>query len=209
MSKIEELRSPIVLENGQNFFDQPPFDTIVANIARKNGAEAWVVRYQINHATEVNKKALGDSRTWRLNPSQKISDLMEGFIDPFEIDTILKLRAANNLAPNIFLLSFATAGKKLREYPHWAEYIATQKTPDYSPSGDYNGKNGFFYTESYPSWVMRRLVKTPLLPLLRREFPGYFNLDSPHNNPPQAETPRPLSILTWRIPLVESEVRVS
>ncbi|MBI2593502.1 hypothetical protein HYW44_02570 [Candidatus Daviesbacteria bacterium] len=205
MPEYEVMHAPIVLGDNQNFFDQPPFYNLTEVVASEVGIDVWRVKSQINHACfEYGGKVFArNESSWYQHPSQKISRLMMEFHEPFTTKALLRLRSARTVDPGVFLDSFRLLGQGLEKYPHWAEYVVTQKPPDYSPAGNRKeGEEGFLYVESYPSWVMRRLVKTRLNQL-RRDFPEFFCADS-YLETPNISSPRP--ILRWTIPLEEQGV---
>lgn len=202
MPEYEVMYAPIVLGDDQNFFDQSPYRDVVKKVASETGIETWRVRSQINHAsfTYKGKSSLRDWAIWSSHPSQEISRLIMGLDEPFTRRALLSLGAAREVNPEVFLGSFRLLGEGLERYPHWAEYVITQKPSDYSPSGNHSGKKGFLFIETYPSWVMRRVVKTQLQ-RAKKFFPEYFSASSPYLDFPNVESPRP--ILMWRIPLEE------
>lgn len=147
-----ELEAPEFLEPGQNFYDQPPFSTILQDASLKTGVKVEALRRMLSRLGKM-LKSYDPVKKGEVFNSQNLVRLMQGS------------GAGELVASGVGVKSevqrqvFHRIGSKLGHYPYWYEYINTQWSDGFClPDGSPNTKNPRSVTvKSYAAWADRKL----------------------------------------------------
>jgi hypothetical protein len=189
--KFFEIDAPERLENGQGFYDQEPFSTIVGKHSEETGADSLELRYGITRFART--KGLGHAK-----------EATKGVIDPNTLNSIVADARGYFKLPQKDMGNFAEALKKvireLAEFPNWLEYVLVQlHRGDYNSAGEFDpkGRVQIGTPESYGAWVDRKYTtaQRQMLSGIEEVFPqGAFQTSVPESySKENAQTKR------WRI----------
>lgn len=208
--KVEyvEVTAPIALLPQTNFFDQPPFRVAIDSVETGSGLDIELVRRQLDFACFAFHagRHLDIPKNWYNKPSQELCQLMSNLE---HIQVVYLPRFENEASQDRLIYSYQLLAEGLRRYPHWVEYIVTQKEPgQYFPNGDKIPKINCQYSESYASWVMRRFCHLRMKDA-KAVFPEYYEDGSEYSEKPTINVTDPTKNspnpdLTWKI-LLEQE----
>lgn len=202
-----EFYSPIVLDQGWDFLDQEPFVRELPRIVSATGLDPTDVKKAIVVVANVKsarRRLHINTQLWYQNPSQELCDELTRMDDPKGVYIASLGATCSQLSRKNIGLLLTEIGSSMYVYPHWVEYVATQiDDKNYTKSGKVRTKRDpFLYTETWASWIARRLDRTQRSKF-KKVFPEYYN-DPAYLNKPNVDDPN--VALYWRILLCQRPI---
>lgn len=161
--KFIEIEAPEYLEEGQNFYDQPPFNQVLGKVSTQSPLELAKLRTILTSAArkipllfeEVPKTPVEESANWEKSIRHNHS-LKRGLRNHLRE---LGLKSQEEIEQYFDALIHLAID--LRDYPFWHDYISNQ-SQDYLLDGTpFPSKRGFgvkvkVFPKSYASWVAQK-----------------------------------------------------
>lgn len=159
-----DLDAPSELEEGQNFFDQPPFNILSEEVATRFPVQAETLRRTIPRtARESWRLAQPQGNPWDYESIARTIRVRE-FIEGLQYST--KMR---DIDFEVFREALLTFYGQLNEFPYWAEYVRFKRDPGiYKTDGTYAPRNPnmvYVPAPSYARFASERLEREPNLRL--------------------------------------------
>ncbi len=167
-----EIEGPVFLAEGQNFYEQQPFDQILQDVSRQHGVDiAKLRRFLTQMAKQVNSYSLLPQRHDEI------------ILDVLYIENVRKHLEMLGLPREEGQLATRDLNGKLLVFPYWDQYIATQlSSATHNSDGIYNLKgNRYVPVETYAKYASDKLRREKQLRVLGIDevFPQDFSQESP------------------------------
>lgn len=174
-NSLFEFDAPEVIEEGMNFYDQPPFTQLTSKIYEELDIPAEAIRGILSTACKSNDvRLMTDEEVMTKLHSAFSNDtyaMYHGSSLRYRISKYIPAERSND--KNIVYRQLYTILREVDNvYPFWAEYISSKKMPQfYKPDGTYipPTKTGKYYDftpiPSYAKWVTQKLEREKKLKL--------------------------------------------
>lgn len=159
-----KFESPDYLEPDRNFYDQFPFDPVVAEVASSSGIDPDVLRMGITRLTN-------SPLFHRFSTEQRESYVYDEPTDAFDnthanyakIASSVKTKAQQkDITPGMIAAGLRQTASLLREYPFWIEYVFLNRDiAQYRYNGDHFQNpqvKKVFPVKGYGKWLHDRLA---------------------------------------------------
>lgn len=160
---VSRLVAPDYLEEGQNFYNQPPFDFTFTDIGSNYGLSTENMRAAMTcfvRRLNGGSARLLESTNQPVNPEDFSLRVKELLSSKGELTIIMSKTDVKTENREGLKTAIQGVNERLKSFPLWYSYVATQLLENgaYRENGEYNVPNrqkSFVPTSGYASWINR------------------------------------------------------